>query len=97
LISKLISDRGVFVAQVGEAPALDWPAAENSVIQNRYRFVQSLLGSGFTSVVDYEEVRFECSASRRFLLFATPDNHCLYFFAGSSWLQWAMAVLSGVP
>ena len=59
-VSKLLSDRGVFVARIGEAPFLDWPTAENSVIQNRFKFVQSLLGAGFTSVVDYEEVCFVC-------------------------------------
>ena len=58
LSSKLLSDRGVFVAQIGAAPFLDSPAAENSVLQNRYKFVQSLLGSVFKSVVDYEEVSF---------------------------------------
>lgn len=66
LISNQISDRGVFVAQVGEAPALHWPTAEKSVIQNRFKFVNSLRESGFTSVVDYEEVSIGLTYPRSF-------------------------------
>jgi hypothetical protein len=57
LISQLISKSGVFVAQMGEAPGLDWPSANHSVMKNRFDFIKSLPKNGFKSIVDYEEVR----------------------------------------
>jgi hypothetical protein len=57
LVAELISENGVFVAQMGEAPSLSWPSAENSVMKNRFDFIKSLPQYGFKSVVDYEEVR----------------------------------------
>ena len=57
LISELMSPNDVFVDQIGEAPSLDWPAAEYSAMKNRAEFVKSLPRNGFKNVVDYEEVR----------------------------------------
>jgi hypothetical protein len=57
LVAKLISDNGVFVTQMGEAPSLSWPSAKNSVMKNRFDFINSMPQYGFKSVVDYEEVR----------------------------------------
>jgi hypothetical protein len=56
LISKLMSSDGVFVAQMGEAPSLSWPANEYSAMKNRAEFTKSLPRNGFKNVVDYEEV-----------------------------------------
>ncbi|KAG7357527.1 spermine/spermidine synthase domain containing protein [Nitzschia inconspicua] len=55
LVSKMISDRGVFVAQMGQAPNLNLPSAKHSVMKNRFDFIESLPQFGFKSVVDYEE------------------------------------------
>lgn len=57
LISQLISNDGIVVAQVGGSPDLQSPAAKNSVMKNRYNFIKGLAQSGFKSIMDYEEVR----------------------------------------
>jgi hypothetical protein len=56
LISELMSDTGVLVAQMGEAPSLGSPPTEVSEAQNRFKFIQRLPQFGFQSIVDYEEV-----------------------------------------
>jgi hypothetical protein len=56
-LSEKMSDDGVLVAQVGEAPWLDDPAKESSVKKYRSNFIHSLKKYDFLSIVDYEEVR----------------------------------------
>jgi hypothetical protein len=55
-LPNAIASDGIFVAQVGEAPAITSPPEENSLSRNRMKFIQSLVDLGFESIRDYEEV-----------------------------------------
>ena len=45
------------MAQVGQAPRSSEPAENNSWMENRLKFVESLTRLGFQSIQDYDEVR----------------------------------------
>lgn len=51
-----MSEDGIFVAQMGEAPGIFDPSEEHSISRNRVKFIQRLTELGFETVRDYEEV-----------------------------------------
>ena len=55
-LPNALSENGVFIAQVGQAPILKSPSEDHSMHRNRVKFIQSLIDLGFQSILDYEEV-----------------------------------------
>ena len=56
-LSKLMSEHAVFAASTGESPSIRSPSPAHSTMRDRFDFFYSLPDYGFTSVIDYEEVR----------------------------------------
>lgn len=55
-LARAMSEDGIFVAQMGEAPGIFDPSEEHSISRNRVKFIQRLTELGFETVRDYEEV-----------------------------------------
>eukprot|EP00934_Nitzschia_sp_Nitz4_P004298 Nitzschia sp. Nitz4//scaffold42_size132992//58165//61027//NITZ4_003394-RA/size132992-augustus-gene-0.112-mRNA-1//-1//CDS//3329551703//4288//frame0 len=53
-LPNAIGEKGILVAQMGEAPLMQQPAEEHSVNKNRVKFMRSLVDLGFQSIRDYE-------------------------------------------
>jgi hypothetical protein len=56
-LPKALSDDGILVAQVGQAPDFRSSAEDFSINKNRVKFFESLVNVGFEHIRDYEEVR----------------------------------------
>jgi hypothetical protein len=71
-LPKALSDDGILVAQVGQAPDFSSSAEDFSINKNRVKFFESLVNVGFEHIRDYEEVRG--GTSRESL--AVVDRQC---------------------
>lgn len=56
-LPKALSDDGILIAQVGQAPDFRSSAEDFSINKNRVKFFESLVNVGFEHIRDYEEVR----------------------------------------
>jgi hypothetical protein len=57
-LPNALSDDGILMAQVGEAPdSVDCSAEDFGIDKGRVKFFESLVNFGFEHVRDYEEVR----------------------------------------
>jgi hypothetical protein len=81
-LPNALSENGIFVGQVGQAPSLKDPLEDHSLNRNRVKFIQSLIDLGFLSILDYEEVCEQRSTS--FVEFLPVLK--LISLTGSRWL-----------
>jgi hypothetical protein len=84
-VPKALSSDGIFLCQVGQAPAIKDAAEEDTVNRNRANFFRSLTRLGFQGTRDYEEVHCEdryrpqvclMFSSNTFVFFDLPLGTC---------------------
>jgi len=83
LLSALLSDDGIFTAQVGDAPSLETAASD---MQGRFKFIDGLQRNGFVRIVDYEEGHLGFWNPWQFVIaFKTGEPNETWDYTYSSW------------